>query len=214
MVAQSSLTSTSKPSAPFRRAGFEESFCMGCGVFAAVPQFSRDAHFTPGQWLGADIRALALWKAAALCLYEFQAHIKYEGSLSTQINFGDNPSSPHIANEGRESGGWKKKEGFGEYMALTVQSTLNYSCLLATKIVKAEQGKLLYYSTSHQVQFKGRQVLPDISFKHRDAKKKKQNTSKNDKLRLYKQFQYTALLKEYVLNGSSSNKSLLLSLQQ
>lgn len=86
--------------------------------FAAVPRFSGSVLLLLLSYWG---RTLVHWhckqKAAALCLYEFQAHIKYEGSLSTPINFGDNSSSPHITNKGRESG---KKEHFGEYLALTL----------------------------------------------------------------------------------------------
>lgn len=116
--------------------------------FAAVPQFSGSVLLLLLSYWG---RTLVHWhckqKAAALCLYEFQAHIKYEGSLSTLINFGDNSSSPHTANKGRESG---KKRALWWILGLdSVLSTLNYSCLLATKLVKTEQGKLLYYSSSH-----------------------------------------------------------------
>lgn len=89
MVAQSSSTSTPKPSAPFPyMSSLAESFCRSCGVLLLFHSFPGTVRLLlVSDWGKTFVHWHCKQKAAALCLYEVQTHIKYEGSLSTQINF-------------------------------------------------------------------------------------------------------------------------------
>lgn len=95
--------------------------------------------------------------------------MKYEGSLSTQINFADTSSSSHVAKEGKESG---KKERFCKYMALAVcdQHQTTIVCWLPKMTKQSKKSRFITAQVTKVVsKFKGRQVLPHIHFKHTDA---------------------------------------------
>lgn len=106
---------------------------------------------------------------------------------------------------------WEEKSFLVNNGLDSVQSTLNTLVCWLLKLSKQSKENCFITAQDTKCSSRGGRSFQILTS---NAQVQKTQTSKNDKLRLYKQFQHTALLKEYVLDGSSSNKSLLLSLQQ